>query len=68
MGEKQKFDANTKRIVASNLTAAYFATVEKQTRNSSPIGAEREKIHNSIKRIYREMLNLVEDLHDHPGV
>jgi hypothetical protein len=68
MGEKQKFDANTKRVVASNLTVAYYIALETQTRNPSPTGIDRQAIINEIKRSYWDLLNLVEDIDDHLGV
>jgi hypothetical protein len=68
MDQKQKFDDNTKRIVASNLTVAFYVALETQTRNPSPTGIDRQEIINSIKRNYWDLLNLVEDLDDHLGV
>jgi len=60
MDENQKFDDNTKRIVASNLTAAYFATVEKQTRHVDPDPTERKQIYNQITRVYSDFLSILE--------
>lgn len=49
MDENQEFDDSTKRVDASNLTGAYFATVEKQTKHVNPDGPERMEIYNQIK-------------------
>ena len=62
MDENHEFDDNTKRVVASNLTAAYFATVEKQTRHVNPDGPERMEIYNQIKRVYSDFLSVLEPL------
>ncbi len=55
-------DESTKQIVASNLTAAFFATVEKQTRHSNPQGEERQHIYNEIIRVYTDFLIRFEKL------
>jgi hypothetical protein len=52
MDEQKKMDESTKQIVANNLTAAYFATVEKQTRRPEPDATERLHIYNEILRVY----------------
>jgi hypothetical protein len=60
MSEDQKFDDNTKRVVASNLTAAYFATVEKQTRQANPKAEERLDVYKEITRVYSDFLSILE--------
>jgi hypothetical protein len=60
MSEDQKFDDNTKRVVASNLTAAYFATVEKQSRQANPKPEERLDIYKEIVRVYSDFLSTFE--------
>jgi hypothetical protein len=58
----EEFNDNTKRVVASNLTAAYFATVEKQTHHREPEGEERRHIYKEILRVYSDFLGTFESL------
>ena len=60
MSEDQKLDDNTRQVVASNLTAAYFATVEKQSRQANPKKDERLGIYQEITRVYSDFLTLLE--------
>ena len=53
MDENQKTDENTKRIVASNLTAAYFAT-NPQTAKANPI--DRKHAMDEILAVYTDFL------------
>lgn len=62
MDETPKMDESTKQIVASNLTAAYFATVEKQSRAANPQKDERLHIYNEIIRVYTDFLIRFEKL------
>jgi len=56
MDENQKIDANTKRIVASNLTAAYFASESPARRTPSTTPADKKHAMDEVVAIYEDFL------------